>query len=54
MEKAEPYEEILLADGIYSLQQYAIVLDQPGTLRNESENSKSVVIERGLQSLHNY
>ncbi len=42
---AQPYDEILLADGLYPLEQYSVVLNQPITLRSASGNNQAVVIE---------
>lgn len=45
IENAQPYDEILLADGLYPLEQYAVVLNQPITLRSASGNRQAVIIE---------
>ena len=38
-------DEIRLADGVYPLQQYAVVLDKPLTLRSASGNRDDVIIQ---------
>ena len=45
IENAAEGEEILLEDGIYPLEQYAVVLNQSMTLRGASGNNEKVVIE---------
>ncbi len=42
---APPGAEVLLADGVYQLDRYAVVFEKPLTLRSASGNREAVVIE---------